>query len=115
MYYIVKKEGQFSVVQNRETLDSAIKSVEAFAEAHQLECNGMSCDDGNRFPEVEAHIEFKTNDGHIWKVLSRDQAKQYYRANREVYVMYDDHSESLVESEDDFVWKADAFLFVTNK
>lgn len=63
MYLVFKKDGSFTSVVKRETLESAIVSVKAFADTHDLtfEIHGdiIEAVDGNRIPETKAWIELE--------------------------------------------------------
>lgn len=63
MYLVFKQDGAFTSVVKRETLESAIKSVNAFAETHDLtlEIDGdtIQAVDGNRIPETKAWVELE--------------------------------------------------------
>jgi hypothetical protein len=63
MYLLHKKDGSHTVVVKRETLESAVTSLKAFAETHNLELeidgNEIKATDGTRFPETMGWIELE--------------------------------------------------------
>ncbi len=63
MYLVFKKDGSHTTVVKRETLESAITSLKAFAETHDLyleiEGNEIKATDSTRFPETMGWIELE--------------------------------------------------------
>lgn len=63
MYLVFKQDGSFTSVVKRETLESAITSVKAFADTHDLtlEIHGdiIQAVDDNIIPKTKAWIELE--------------------------------------------------------
>jgi hypothetical protein len=63
MYLVFKQDGSFTSVVKRETLESAITSVKAFADTHDLtlEIHGdiIQAVDDNIIPETKAWVELE--------------------------------------------------------
>jgi hypothetical protein len=63
MYLLYKTNGSHTVVVTRDTMESAIVSLKAFAETYdlELEIDGtkITATDGTRFPEIKGWIELQ--------------------------------------------------------
>lgn len=53
---------------------------------------------------MDGHEIKVVSDGFVWLILSHKQAHELWRVNVfSLYVLHDDDSESLIETEDDFI------------
>jgi hypothetical protein len=48
-------------------------------------------------------MEYTTQDGFVWEVISKGEAMNLFKNNKEVFKLYDDDSEAAIEDELDFI------------
>lgn len=55
-------------------------------------------------------MKYTTQEGFTWEIVSKERAIALVQAGAEVYKVYDDESESLID-EDDELWDVSGFMF----